>query len=375
MVDKFTENDEKEAMESMLRQQVSLLEIVNEEVASIKTVSEKERKREEVIDWTITYVTTSISRLYEKQKMMISMLGDNTKLTPDWLRPGQLAAQIQMISDNLPENAKLIGSSMNEKIWNVYQFASLKTIVTDRALVIVIEIPLVSSTKYDYFEIIPLPFLHNKELMTIANVNKHIWIGKEEIYILAEGEFENCIKNGREYFCKQKSEIIKTNEQERCEWQLFKNKTAHSCSAASSDSHEQWIKLKDDIWLFIISEETEVEIECDGKIKEEILKVSGTIEIKNNCKIETKKSKIWTQQIVTSATEIKEIQVHTVKWPAAIKPNFETNTKKNIWKLKDADERLWWHSFHHYFAIYTIAMIIIILTLMFKKKFELEPIP
>lgn len=182
IVDTVNKNGENKALEEMLHQQTSVLEIVNEEIVYIKNVSEKENQREEIIDWTIAYVATSINRLHETQKLVMNMLSTEKTLSPVWLRPDELATQIQMISDNLPANTRLIGNTMKEKIWNVYQFAKLKTIVTKQALVIVIEIPLVSITKYDYFELMPLPFMHNEEMMTIANVHKHIWVNENELY-------------------------------------------------------------------------------------------------------------------------------------------------------------------------------------------------
>lgn len=69
------------------------------------------------------------------------------------------------------------------------------------------------------------------------------------------------------------------------------------------------------------------------------------------------------------------MQVHAVKWPDKIKPNFEIKTKRTMNELRNTDETLWWHSIHHYFAIYMTLSLIIILAILFKRKFDLEPIP
>lgn len=375
LTEKIIGNIQNAEIEGILDQQASVLEILNDEVMSIRDISEKGNEREEAIDWTITYVITSLARLHETQRMVLAMLGNEKRLTPGWLRPDELAAQIQMISDNLPENARLIGNNMNERIWSVYQFAEIKTIATDQALVIVIEIPLIGITKYNCFEIIPLPFQHDGESMSISNIHKYVWIGQDEIYLPRENELNTCKGMDGEYYCKQTSGIIITHEDERCEWQLFTNKTALNCSTANSVGHEQWVRLKDDTWLFLITEKTEAEIDCDGEKRMLRLNTSGSIIFKNNCKIETKKSKIWKQQIVASAAEKSNIQVHTVQWPASIVPNFEAKAKKTLIKLKNTDEALWWHSIHHYIAIYVIVILIFVLSCLFVKKIELEPIP
>lgn len=77
-----------------------------------------------------------------------------------------------------------MGNYMQEKLWNTYQFAEINTIVTQQTLIIVIEIPLISKTRFECFEIIALPFTHNEQDIILTKLRNNIWINdKEDIFM------------------------------------------------------------------------------------------------------------------------------------------------------------------------------------------------
>lgn len=68
-------------------------------------------------------------------------------------------------------------------------------------------------------------------------------------------------------------------------------------------------------------------------------------------------------------------QIHSVKWPARLLPNFETRATSIIEELTDDNKIFYYNDLHHFVMIYLTIVIGIIVIIYFYRKLELATIP
>lgn len=373
IIDTITSNDNnEEKTNEMLNKQISVLKLAHEEIAQIdnatKTLGEKH--------WDLSYVLLTLIKFHNKQRTMLNAV-TNSKLDIDWLRPDELQYQIDLISQNLPNDMALIGSNDNAKLLATYQFAKMKTATTTNTLISVIEIPLIEKTRFDHSRLITLPFEHEGKFMAPMLKNNHVWINADFSKLFSEKEISDCINFEDELICKNNAPLWLNEKMEECEWQIYMNKTTSKCEYQLFDKNEYWIKLQNNEWLFSVVNESIIRIECEKETIKIKINGTGSIKLNESCQIITQTFRLSSNKEITTNDQVHMVgQMHNIVWPGKLNAiAFKEKLLETINLLQTSDDISFMHHMHHYISIYTTMIVVIFIVCYFYSKLEIAPAP
>lgn len=315
----------------------------------------------------------------EKQKSLVQMLtSENSRINPMWLKPDELLHQLELITENLPKNTKLIGENTHEQMTAIYNLAKSTTFATEHTLVSIIEIPLIESREFEHAKIYTLPVKHDEKMIKPVIFKEHVWWNDGYVNLLSNSELEKCIDYGNKYYCELNSLLFIKSNMKLCEWQLIQNKTATECEHTESKSNETYIKFQNNHWLFSVRDAVNATIKCEDYEKEATIKGNGILELNDGCEMNTRQNKIKAVKVITTnvrATTM-QMQIHKVKWPAKTLNlmQFREKLQTKVKTLENNDDRLFWHQIHHYVTIYSIIMTLLFIICYFYTKLEVAPL-
>lgn len=364
-------------MVELLREQVSVVEVLKEGMIELETQNLDGIKASKELDWGLHYVSNSISKLYETQKILMSALNEG-KLTAEWMKPNELLSQIELISESLPDGINIYGKNNKEKLLHIYQYAKISTVVTTRTFALVIEIPLTSDKIFTRFEVIPIAFQHDDHFI-IPNINhKNIWLNEVSniVYLPMDDETKNCLQTIDVVMCEQKTQMY--SQLDICEMQLLKNTSASNCTYKEMDTEEEWRKLNKNQWLFSMKSRTQAEIKCEDNIEAINISDSGIMKFNTECSVKTRTAFIKSMKTISVSAGLHHtFQMHTLLLPDEIhihEKKVMEKVQRNIENLKITDNFQFWHNCHHYVTIYCMIVLVPVIFIYFYKKLELSPI-
>lgn len=270
-------------MEYLLSQESSILEISSmkldkfaNETAQLRDIAERE------MYWT-TVFNDNANELTKKQQQFMEMMGKSvTKATMSMLPFNELLKHVHYLSSKI-DDKRLFGKTAMDKTLAIYKTAKQKLIVTQKEMILHLEIPLVGET----FECEKL-FTLKQKLQLDA---EYILTNNNSYYKMTETDRQQCTAIETVDICNMRTAMYKVTNNNLCEYYI-RNGSYMNCKFQATENAEKWIKLQNNAWLFSVTEKTQVNISCNNREETIYLNGTGKIQLYNECSIETKNRKI-----------------------------------------------------------------------------------
>lgn len=262
-----------------------------------------------------------LSDLYRVQDMLVRTMSDFNKghLDISLLPVSQLVEKLNFIAGRLPRGLSLPVKNVHENIRKMYDLLDIKYRLTNRYLLVEINLPLISDDEYTIYKIIPLTFHDNNKLKRIRPKSSYIAVNlMKNTYLALENEdLELCKKNqASNYICIAPQPVYNMHYKNApCEAKLFGQQNSLSCGIDEVECTDNWVKLnKQNIWLFSCCVKHMIRIICNEKISTETIFETGLITLRPGCMIQREESTIFANNQFGSRTNLEpdiELLVNT----------------------------------------------------------------
>lgn len=204
---------------------------------------------------------------------------------PSIIRSDELMEQIIIISKNLVHNNLPLQPSINN-LPNLVDLIVLKTFQTNKRLVFILQIPLVSNEQFSSYHLysIPTKNVGQNTFHAIIPESKYIGISKDNRQYLRLRNLDNCPKiNAETSLCKNVLPI--SLEQAPCEVNVITKLYHGNCKPVIMQLEEyNVIKLKKNKWIIILSSKLPFVSTCPQETsRTRLLETSSIITMAPKC--------------------------------------------------------------------------------------------
>ncbi|KAH8289879.1 hypothetical protein KR054_003916, partial [Drosophila jambulina] len=224
-------------------------------------------------------------------------------ISPIQVSPKQLRDQLDQIREHIPPDQQLPVSSKD--VIPLYRIMHAEGTTTTDHVVFKITLPLVSTAQQEVFSIIPIPVWkegnwHEFKLKTeIITVNAH----RDQFMGLTKDKFEQCLQlPNDEHICFNHQATFSIDN--RCEFQLFNNKTETICEMVQSKAGLIWSATNQrNRWMFATHSPIELQAVCKGIPSPIHIDGTGLLSLESGCT--ARNSKISVSTFSTQLSETK----------------------------------------------------------------------
>lgn len=201
--------------------------------------------------------------------------------------------------------SNLIYTPSIESYYILIKDVKIKCYEKNHVINVILSIPFVKSQIIETYEIINLPFKHNKQWFLTENENddKIILINKNKENFALKKNNNECNKietnEGNYYIC---NEIVLENSLKNnvCVVNVFMKRTNKNCNVKIIPNELQiFHKINNNKYIYVVNENTKYKCNCSNTIDEGYLSDIGIINLKENCKFITVDFEIETKINVT----------------------------------------------------------------------------
>lgn len=183
--------------------------------------------------------------------------------------PDQFLQQLVKVNSNLPAGSR-VPETPQDDLKPLYKLLKGKARVTSRRIIFDITLPLVSTSEYQLYKVIPVPTKHGNHRVSIVPESKFLMITleKDYFYQLSENEYTLCQKTTNlKAICKiHHPSYSAQSNRSKCERQLLVQNTRLSefCQFKITSEEDVWIQLqKRNEWIYAVNEELTLNVVCD----------------------------------------------------------------------------------------------------------------
>nr|XP_034172623.1 uncharacterized protein LOC117600814 [Osmia lignaria] len=237
---------------------------------------------------TLNMLVSQINRKFSKYIEAIN-LAEHNIVSPFIITPKILFEELK----NYKNEHELIMKPNLENIHVFYKFIQLHVISTNDNIIFALQIPLVVRTKFDLFELIPLPIQHNDSKFSsyIIPQNRYLLLSQTKSQFTFLNELSNCNEyRDEEYVCYHLHTTASTS-QAICEIELLSphiKKIPSTCTTKTIKATiETWNYIAKNQWIYVLHEPTTLTVMCEegqNHMEDVILQRSGIIHLQPRCK-------------------------------------------------------------------------------------------
>ncbi|KAH8240381.1 hypothetical protein KR032_010024, partial [Drosophila birchii] len=250
----------------------------------------------------LTLVATGMQRMQSEIANVLTDVRHRT-ISLMLVSPKQLRVQLDQIREHIPPDQRLPVSSDN--VIQLYKMMHAKGTTTSNHVIFKISLPLVSVTEQEVFSIMPIPTWkagswQRFQLRTeIIAVNAH----RDQFMGLTKDEFNQCMElPNDEHICFNHQATFSVEN--RCEFQLFNNKTETICEVVQSRSELLWLATHQrNRWMFATRNLIELQAVCKGIASTVQLNGTGLLSLAPGCTARNSKISVSTFSTVVSETK------------------------------------------------------------------------
>lgn len=361
--DFFRDSDQEEKiqnLEALLKEQTSVLSVteqvirknqnslhdgfkllVNQTVELFEQVDALTRKAEmaERSQWISTHLLLMLIDFQEMQKHIIEVLTtQENKVNSFWVKPEGLKQQINLIENNIGDRLRLVGHTMNEKLFGIYQLANTEINLDKNKLILVINIPLFDVEPHFQYHMSKIPIYRNNEYLwhELKNVRLIVNQAMSTYVLLTEDEVNNSIK-GKVY--NGKFPTLKFNSTNiNCEAAIFSRNTMTNCNLKINTAIEHWVTTRENNkWIATLPRNTTVNIQCANISKTVELSETNVISSNDSCLISTKMIEIMTNRNELNKQTIELSQLSKMEHKTTVKNMSKETLQKLINQQTEPD--------------------------------------
>lgn len=330
--------------------------------------------------WNLQNTALQLSLMLEayadiQNKIIDSITTTNGRLHPSLVPPDQLQEQLDLILNHLPTGLRLPGKQGEEVMMHIFRTARVKIGVSAKKLIFRVTIPLLRTTTYWIWRVIPIPMASNGEFIQIQTLNDYVLVDQDNTtyYDLKKTELQTCLDDGDELICELRHPLYKYGSKYGlCEMKFIRNEVRHrsDCSMRRLPQEETWIQLDNlRTWIFAMDHLQNYTINCEDYTTTFGLTGTGLLTFTGNCSLDGKNIHISANQIDSRMT-MGYVATSNVSFSFAderIRIDNATNRINmtdfdvSIRELREALGSNWSrvtvHDWHHYSIVYTFIII------------------
>ncbi|XP_026318852.1 uncharacterized protein LOC113229467 [Hyposmocoma kahamanoa] len=161
----------------------------------------------------------------------------------------------------------------------------------NKKIVFLIQIPLISPTKYIVYKLIPLPTPHNSEIPnTFALIHpskSYLAITDDRLHYALLDNLKECSKLTNDDSICPLTNVYSTSTNPSCETRLLTEVVLSLPIECDSKllygNINIWQKLRNNKWIFVQSKSTKLNVRCNNDIKDYSIVGTGILELRKNC--------------------------------------------------------------------------------------------
>lgn len=279
----------------------------------------KELKINDQNNYTFIMINTIFNQLIAALDIIAQIL-DNIEnaitfaklnvLHPSIITSDELKMELNNINSHLKVNS-LPYTLDEENLINYYSIISIKGYIHENKVVFILEIPLVESKVYNYYQLYSLPMLQQQIYKVIIPKTKYLTLSENQ-YGLSNDICKEVSQMN--FLCEDQILHQLTNsENDPCEVNLinFSNKYANCKSINTLISKTKIQKLSNNKWIVITVNETTATRKC--KNNKDNLSLHGTyvITVPNSCELSLGANTLGTSQ--NSNPQLKHIELPNIQ--------------------------------------------------------------
>ncbi|KAJ0169559.1 hypothetical protein K1T71_014744 [Dendrolimus kikuchii] len=217
------------------------------------------------------------------------MFSKNNILYPAIYSPKELYEDIVKILRFLPSSKEFPISIDLSNIHNVLRFSSLSSYYLSGKIVFALRIPLVYPVEFYIYHILPFPIsVNNNSFAMIIPSAKYIGFSRDKTQYSNLENLEKCkLVDSQNYICNDLI-ILSTATHPICESELISKSLSslpNQCVVKPiSGNIELWQPLQENKWIYVISRNSKLTIDCPNKrISEANIYGTGIIKLPSGC--------------------------------------------------------------------------------------------
>ncbi|XP_055377924.1 uncharacterized protein LOC129609825 [Condylostylus longicornis] len=248
------------------------LNIIKDEMEEINRTlkyllpKEKDENLQKMFLMLAQYVSLLNNELEKKHITILDIIHDIHHGSPN-----QVTAYLEDLVQTIPEGLQA------PSLTQLYKLTTIKSKITKTSVIFVLYIPLIKSSEFEVYKIIPFPQLFNGTFFSIETSNELVWtnLHKNTVYTLSDIEWRDSISVSS--------------------YQTIADK----CNIKLTKSNKYWVQLtRKNSWLYSLDKEYLINIVCDDLAYQQRLK--GLLNFHENCLLKDDEVVIQTFHIESS---------------------------------------------------------------------------
>ncbi|KAM8712433.1 hypothetical protein ACLKA7_012878 [Drosophila subpalustris] len=263
----------------------------------------------------LTLLAATLQRMQSEIVDVLTGIHHHT-ISPILVSPDQLKNQLDQIRVHLPPNQMLPVTSSN--VIQLYRIMRAEGTATDTHVIFRVILPLVSTSILELFNIVPILVWDStswkmfESKTPIIAVNNH----RDQFMGLTHEDLRRCFAlPNEEYICFDHQAVFNVNN--RCEFQLFNNKTPTMCQTTHRTTKMVWEKTyQPNKWIFATRSTMELQAVCNGTPTTIQLEDTGVLSLSSGCT-----ARNFEISISTFGNIISQTRQSYVRFGDIVKPN------------------------------------------------------
>ncbi|XP_055714239.1 uncharacterized protein LOC129808486 [Phlebotomus papatasi] len=236
----------------------------------------------------------------QNQLLVVINSALNGHCHPLLLHPDRLEEEVLSVKAQLPDSTILPRVSVPE----MYELGKVSIISNSQQITAIIKIPLCDNKKYQLFKILPLPYLSNNSSKIIQVDYPYIATDprKESYSVFSNDVFSKCKNVNHMSICT--THVVYSSILPNCEFSIINNEPGLCRQVTLNVSHNYWIHVSENAFLYILPKSTRIRIMCNQKQSEfyRDIQGKGILRLKPNCEANDNGIKLYSSSNTKSDT-------------------------------------------------------------------------
>lgn len=311
----------KEVIDKINANEVSLSHVIdtlNQEMANLTLISNKLLMRSKISGLS-NILESSLLTLSFKIEDIINaiMFSKSSILYPSIITPKQLFSDLVGNYRFLPSSKQLPVPLTLDNIHILENISDVSSYYTNNKIIFVLQMPLVNTKEFDLYHTVPYPIalktINNTLYSTIIPSTKYLGITKDKSAYCKLNSLNTCKVINTQYYICEISNIYSTSAVPICETEVISKALTSVPPLCKTEfvngNFETFHKLRNNQWIYMISQNSKITIECDDQdLSESSISGTGILTIPDNCIAYCNNNKLIPKHIVE--IKIKPIVLH-----------------------------------------------------------------
>lgn len=286
----------KEVIDKINANEVSLsyaIDILNQEVTNLTHISNKLLMKSKISGLS-NILESSLLTLSFKLEDIINaiMFSKSNILYPSIITPKQLFSDLVGNYRFLPSSKQLPVPLTLDNIHILENISDVSSYYANNKIIFVLQMPLVNTKEFDLYHITPYPIalktVNNTLYSTIIPSTKYLGITKDKSSYCKLNSLTTCKVINTQYYICETSNVYSTSAVPICETEVISKALTSVpplCKTKFINGNfETFHKLHSNQWIYMISQNSKITIECVNQdLSESSISGTGILTIPDNC--------------------------------------------------------------------------------------------